>query len=237
MAENWQIADPTAPPELESGDLVVWQFDLAKQPEISCLSPGELQRAARLRQDGDCRRFVATRTALRCLLGGYLGRKPAEIELVETAEGKPVLDGSGRGLHFNLSHSDDVMVVAVTGLGPVGIDVERGQRFAEMDGIIDQICGAEEAVRLRERMDAFPVCWTRKEAFIKALGLGMSFDPRRVEITIAPEDAPRITAIDGDIKAAAAWWLAPLAPHPGYVGAVCLKGVPHRLRRFRFYLS
>jgi 4'-phosphopantetheinyl transferase len=229
---DWSLANPTAPPPLDADDLAVWVFSLAESGDDCILSVPERQRAARLHRDR--RRFIAARAGLRRLLGGYLGQAPEEICLGETEAGKPVLADPLPNLHFNLSHSDDVMVIAVTRLGPVGIDVERRERFAEMDGVIDQICAPAEAGRVRAGgVAAFSACWTRKEAFVKALGVGFSFDPRRVEVTAAPDEPARLVAIDGDPAAIAAWWMAGFSPYSAYDCAVCVAAAPERLQLFR----
>jgi 4'-phosphopantetheinyl transferase len=190
----------------------------------SALSPAERARAARFVFDVHRRRFSAARAALRRILAAHLGTTPAAIVFTELAHGKPAV----AGLEFNLSHSDELAVIAVTRDAPLGVDVERVRDVPDALAIAEHYFAPGERAALAaapaaERARAFLRCWTRKEAFIKAIGEGLSHPLQRFEVAL---DAARFIAIDGSEAAAARWSLVALEPAPGYIGALAVPATP-----------
>ena len=152
------------------------------------LPPGERATAARHRHEGVRRRYVAGRALLRTLLGARLAQAPAAISLTAQPHGKPRLSGAGRGVGFNLSHSGDLVAVAVSDGAAVGVDVER---IAQRD--VARLAGRwftpseAAAVRAQRGMAAlvlFHRIWTAKEAWLKARGVGLRRRPGSFEVRI-----------------------------------------------------
>jgi 4'-phosphopantetheinyl transferase len=226
---------------LAVGEVHVWCAALGRSPEeiaelASLLSPDERERAARYRVTGARDEYQVSRALLRVLLGRYLGRAPSGVELRAGPQGKPALAGAAP-LSFNVSHSFGVALFAVRAGGEVGVDVERVRPFENDLGLAERFFCAAESAALRalgdERREAFFHVWTRKEAYLKAGGLGLSGGLERVEVSVPPDDPPRVLRIEGDERRAQRWSLRALLPLPGYVGALALVGHDYRLRCWR----
>jgi 4'-phosphopantetheinyl transferase len=208
--------------ELGDGDLHVWRIDVrVPSPDAaSLLSPDETARAQRFVFERDRRSFVSTRAAVRELLASYLGMGPREVRFSYAPKGKPEVPG----LAFNASHAGDLALVAVTPSGSVGVDVERVRVADDLAALARRFFGETENRALAALSgDAFVAgfysCWTRKEAFVKALGEGLSFELDRAEVSVHPEPA-RLRSVDGDAEAAAGWTMADVDAGPGYAGCV-----------------
>jgi 4'-phosphopantetheinyl transferase len=202
------------------------------------LSPDERVRAGRFRFERDRRRFVTRRGLLRRLLNGYVGIDPSRLQLGYGAAGKPVLAQiSGRSkLRFNLSHSGGLALYAFTLAREVGIDLERTRPVSEAETIAGRFFSTGERKLLRglprtQQQEAFLNCWTRKEACLKATGVGFGLPPERIEVSLAPGQPARLLSIDGDPQEAARWCLQNLTPAPGYVAALVVEGHGWRLAR------
>lgn len=232
LAINWPVSP--AEPHLEPQAVHVWAapLDLATE-QIgdleSLLSPDELERAGKFRFPHLRNRYVAARGSLRVLLGRYLRCEPAALEFSYSSRGKPALKGQGVDqLHFNLAHSHDLALIAVTRAAPVGVDVERIRPMRDADRIAERFFSAREAEAFRnvpaaEQDAAFFALWTRKEAWLKATGDGISESLSKFEVTFLPADEPRVLAIAGDTAAGAAWSLRALNPVSGFVGALAVQ--------------
>jgi len=175
------------------------------------LSQAERGRAARFRLDRERRRFTVARARLRELLAERLDVPPESIEFVYGREGKPALAErfARSGWRFNLSHCGELAVFAFSRAGEVGVDVEAVQAIAEADAIAARVFSRREheayrAVAPTERPLAFFRCWTRKEAFVKALGGGLSMPLAEVDVAHAPPG----------------WRLHSFSPLPGFIGAL-----------------
>lgn len=188
----------------------------------------ERERAARFRLALHRRRFVAARGALRRILGGYLGMPPAELHFTYGPHGKPALPAHPE-LSFNLSHSEDLALLAVTCGPPVGVDVERLRRLDNLEGLARRVLSGRERRRLaalppEQRQAAFHRAWTRKEAYLKARGEGIFRGLERVEVTFEPGAPPRLVAAADDPLTTAFWTLCSLEPAPGFIAAVAVAG-------------
>jgi 4'-phosphopantetheinyl transferase len=218
-----------------------WRLDLRCSDATlallaSALSLDERQRAARFISPRDRRRFVATRASLRVLLGHYCGERPRAIRLAYSEYGKPYLASGSTvpRVGFNVSHAADVALIALTADSALGVDVEEVRPIADLLAIASRFFTSAEVetittVSSEERDLAFFLCWTRKEAFSKALGDGLTFELDRYRVACRPGAEARILEIDGSTAAAAAWSLYDLRPAPGYVGAVAMHGMPRTL--------
>jgi 4'-phosphopantetheinyl transferase len=187
------------------------------------LSHTEQQRAQRYRAERDRRRFIAARAHLRQLLAERLGVGPEAVELVYGRNGKPGLAFSD--WRFNVSHCDDVAVFAFTRGHDLGIDIEAVRAVPEGERIAARFFSSAEnavyrALEPHEKAQAFFNCWTRKEAFVKALGDGLSMPLDRFDVTLAPGEPARLLRF-GDLPGEdAGWRLESFSPLPGFVAAV-----------------
>ena len=191
----------------------------------------ERERAARFRSVVEARRAVASRGLLRELLGRILHLPPRDIEIQATARGKPELLGGeeGQRLHFNVTHSGALALFAFTRAGPVGVDVEAVVPGRDLDALASRYFSRREIEALRaldprERTVGFFRAWTRKEAVVKATGEGLDCDLSSFDVTLEPEEPARILAWRSRARSVRGWTLHHLAPAPGYVGAVAVRG-------------
>ena len=204
----------------------VWTIPLdGPSPTLDVLSAAERERAARFVFDRDRRRYIAAHVAMRRILGTVLGRAPHLLAFTEGPHGKPALMDAPR-VHFNLSHSDELAVLAVSPHAEVGVDLEAATPMTDADAVAEAHFSPAELAAWRqlpapERLPGFYRLWTRKEAFIKAVGTGLSYPLERFTVDIDAEHA-RVLEIDGDAERAAAWSVAPLALETPYVGAVAM---------------
>ncbi len=222
-----------ANPPLPLNEVHIWHVWL-HQPEAalaayqSTLSLDELARAERFYFDRDRRRYIVARGQLRQLLAGYLDMTPAEIHFRYAAQGKPALAGDA-DVQFNVSHAQDVALIGFCRGAALGVDVEWIRPLSDMDAVAHRSFSAiEYADYLTMPPDRKPICffncWTRKEAFIKAVGEGLSYPLRAFAVTLLPGQPVRFRQIKGDTAAAAEWTLQSFQPAAGYVGALALKG-------------
>jgi 4'-phosphopantetheinyl transferase len=155
---------------------------------FSVLDGSEKQRAARISNQKAMQEFVRSRAALRQLLSAQTGMPAFAVEFGSGRNGKPVLQGHD-GVHFNLSHSGDMVFVAVAPTD-VGIDIERIDRAIDLWGVAESVFSGSEIEMLRntppsDRHDAFFSLWTRKEAYLKATGLGFSASLQQISVAAA----------------------------------------------------
>lgn len=186
----------SSPPELGRGEVHLWHLNLAKAVSIDTLqvlAPDECARAHRFVFDRDRNRYIQGRFALRTLLGRYLDLDPASLTLTQNAHGKPMLDRVHE-LGFNLSHSGDMGLVAVSRAESVGVDLEETCAKRDMRQLAISLFSPEEKASIDSLADdaltvPFLTCWTRKEACLKALGVGLTVEPSGVHAGI---DAARL---------------------------------------------
>lgn len=224
---------------IDSSDFASFRGDL-----LEVLQTEERQRAARFRFPSDRDRFVRSRAMLRVLLGRYLHRRPSEIRLGYSIHGKPFLDGASTAgsLEFNLSHSGGVVLLAVTARRRVGVDVERVSSDRASEKIAARFFSPEEQAVLSRvepdrRSAAFFACWTRKEAYVKARGEGLSLPLGSFSVSLAPgEPAALVSSSLGEYELSR-WQIRDVGLGPGYRGAVAVEGAGWRLRQWRFPLS
>ncbi|HEX4817136.1 MAG TPA: 4'-phosphopantetheinyl transferase superfamily protein [Nonomuraea sp.] len=208
----------------------------------STLSERELERAARFRREPDLRRFLTGSWLLRTVAAAQLGISPGEVEVDRSCpdctryHGKPHIVAAGPPLHVSVSHSGDRVVVALTGEGPLGVDVE-----AVPSEPVDDLarCAltrderlALEALPREERYEAFTKVWVRKEAALKATGHGLRVSPSTVEVS-SPAADPKLLSWPLDIAPDRVRF-EPLHPGHGYVAAVAVLDAdrPVRVREY-----
>ena len=190
------------------------------------LSDEERQRARRFAFDRDRQRFIIARGLLRELLAARLGVRPEAVGLEYGVYGKPVLAPrfAASGLRFNVSHCDDVAVYAFSSAGDIGVDVEAVRPMPDADDLAARFfSGRENAAYLaldpRERALGFFQCWTRKEAFIKALGHGMYHPLDRFDVSLAPGEPAELLRVERSPGDRRLWGMMGFFPAPGFVAA------------------
>jgi 4'-phosphopantetheinyl transferase len=218
----------------------IWTFpnhapsDVAKVFE-RYLAADELQRAGRFRFEDLRASFIAVHGALRCVLGRYLGVPPGSIGFTYGPKGKPAL--AGGSLEFNLSHSGKLAAMAVTSGGAVGVDVEEMRPLDDLELVAQRFFCPEEAAEVlslpkAEQTAAFYRCWTRKEAYVKAIGSGLSVPLDAFQVSVVPGEPAHLIHIEEDRAAARAWMLHDLDLAPGYAAALAYRGDPKPLSFF-----
>jgi 4'-phosphopantetheinyl transferase len=201
----------------------------------SLLDDEELARAHRFRLEHLTRDFVIRRCALRILLGAYLNEQPEAIRYRAGFNGKPELE-QACDLQFNTSGSHHLAAFAFTRGCELGVDVEHVRQFHDLDGLVKRFFASSESSELfslseDDRETAFFLCWTRKEAFVKAHGNGLSTPLDSFEVTLRPDKPARFLSIGGDQAAANEWSLEDLNPMPGYAGALAYRDSSRPLLR------
>lgn len=237
---NWPA--PPALLSLDACEIHVWAATLTQSTEhISLcqqmLAPDELDRASRFHFDCDRKRFITGRGLLRSILGHYLGREPHKLQFEYGARGKPVLAGYAGDvpLHFNLAHSDDLMLLALMRRCAVGIDVERLRVLDEAEDMAERFFSARESNGLRalpntKKPAAFFNLWTRKEAWLKATGEGISESLNQVEVSFLADEPAQLISLFGDTQAGQKWHLCELNPAAGFVAALAVAGPDMRVK-------
>jgi 4'-phosphopantetheinyl transferase len=202
----------------------------------SVLSSDEIDRAARFRLEHARRLYIATRLALRFLLARYLGEAPHAIRFRYGSKGKPEL-AAPAGIHFNVSHSGGLALLAFSWDGEIGVDVEQIHPLEDMLDIAARFFSAEEAADLMslpasERVDAFFRCWTRKEAYVKAVGDGLFMPLDSFRVTLRRGEPAEFIHFRNNTAAARRWTLMNLDLGTGYIAALAYS---HRSRPVRLF--
>jgi 4'-phosphopantetheinyl transferase len=202
------------------------------------LAPEEVVRANCFRAQRVRDRWIVGRGLLRELLGQYIGCEPASIQLAYGTYGKPVLapnSGDAR-LRFNVSHTEGLVLFGLARDHDLGVDVETIRPLKDLDLIAEQFFSLQERAALRslrtdQQLAGFFNCWTRKEAYVKAVGLGLSHSLDSFDVELTPGRPSRLLAIDGDSAKAVSWSLTALQAPPGFAAALAVPGQIHRFKR------
>lgn len=225
----------TAPPT--PGTVHVWQFDLDAEAPPDVLTADEHARAARFHFERDARRWRTGRSLLRRTLGGYLSVPPETLEFETGPFGKPSLNNSR--LRFNASHSGAVLLLAFGWDQEVGVDVERLRDDFVPEELAVQVFSPREQAALREvpaesRHAAFLSLWTAKEAYVKALGTGLSFP--LTQLTLSPICGSDHYAAENSAQADARAQISVrrLPPLPGYAASLAAEGAATEVLLFGF---
>lgn len=222
---------------LPAGAVHLWQLALPApcarvRRATALLAPDERRRALTFHFARDRLRFIAVRATLRLLLARHLALPPRQITLSAGAHGKPAIaerGPEGTRLCFNVSHTDGLALFALAWERELGVDVERVRPMPALDQIAARFFAPAERAALAalppdDQLAGFFACWTRKEAYLKAHGAGLSLALDRFTVSLAPHEPARLlTALD-DPDAPARWRLAALALPVGYCGALVAAG-------------
>lgn len=233
---------PPEPLILGSDEVHVWRAFLGLT--ASCvrslqhtLSPDEQARAERFYFERDRERFIVARAVLRDILARYLKKKPGQLRFCYNPHGKPALAGQyGReALCFNVSHADGVALYAVTRVRELGVDLEHIRPDLADEQIARRFFSARELAELcalpaHLKPEAFFTCWTRKEAYVKAKGEGLSIPLDQFDVSLAKEEPAALLRTAWDPQEASRWSLQELTPGADYVAALAVEGHHWRLK-------
>jgi 4'-phosphopantetheinyl transferase len=232
---------------LANRDVQIWQLSLDQSPATvnqlrQLLSADEEERARRFHFEVDRQHFIVGRGCLRIILSRYLKIRPEEIEFTYTDYGKPQIAASGtprQPLNFNLAHSRGVALYAFTLLGEIGVDIEYIRPEFPDEEIARRFFSASEVARLGDlpvetRPQAFFNCWTRKEAFIKAKGVGLSLPLDQFDVTLDPAEPAALLRTRWNENEAAYWSLRAIETTRGYAAAVAVRAHDWQLSFRRF---
>ncbi len=237
---------PITPLTLADGEVHVWlaKLDLPQQRVqelLHTLSEDERHRAAGFRFAQDRARFIVARGALRTMLGHYLGEEPKQLCFEYNAHGKPSLAGQAghTSLRFNVSHSHEIGLCGVTRKQEIGIDVERIKPELVDEQIAERFFSPGELKTLRRlpkaaQPAAFFNCWTRKEAYLKARGTGLSLPLDQFDVSIAPGEPAALLCTQDDPQEALRWSIKELPLGPEYAAAIALEGDSWQLKYWRW---
>jgi 4'-phosphopantetheinyl transferase len=230
---------------LSQGEMHLWVVPLVISAEESSyfksiLSLDEQLRAGRFRKTRDAQRYVAARGSLRSLLGAYLAIEPDRLQFAYDAFGKPRLAGEETltSIRFSVSHSDDLALFGFARGHKNGVDVERIRPDIDVEDLAARYFSPNEFKKLRslpadQQRKAFYCGWTRKEAYLKGRGEGLSVPLERVEVSLTPGEPAKILKASGDRRVSRRWIVQHLSPAPGYIGAAAVEGRDIAFRCFR----
>ncbi|MFN2491845.1 MAG: 4'-phosphopantetheinyl transferase superfamily protein [Pyrinomonadaceae bacterium] len=222
-------------------DVHVWHasLDVRLSKNLApVLSEDELTRAHRFDFAKDRHHYIAARGILRKLLAAYLGSDAAELKFSYADKGKPFLNAvSRRTVNFNLAHSHGRAVYAFSSGRELGVDIEFLREDLAEEKIAERFFSPSEVTVLREvpkelRNQAFFNCWTRKEAYIKARGEGLSMPLDEFDVSLTPGEPAALLKNHKDERELLRWSMQSLPIAPGYVAALVVEGHNWRLKRY-----
>lgn len=235
---QWQT--PRLFPTLQKKQLHIWRtkLDCSNNPItnfLTLLDRDEQIRAQQFRFEKDRQSFIISHGVLRQILSKYLNIMPEQLNYSYLEFGKPYLKNYSH-LQFNLSHSHNIALIAVILDSAVGIDIEYMQRKVDADAIAERFFSKREYAILQslngdEKIQAFFNAWTRKEAFLKAHGQGLSYSLENIEVSLQVNQPAKFLAIHDATENIADWCLHAISM-PNYVAAVAIKGHTEKIELF-----
>jgi 4'-phosphopantetheinyl transferase len=244
VSESARWIRPTGRRLLAEGEVHVWRITLDQPGSVTrrlhrLLSDDERVRASEYAFARDGERFTVLRSALRTILCGYTGIESTDIPLAYGPRGKPLI-GPRKGLapiHFNVSHSAGLGLVAVARGHRVGVDLEAVRASFEWMPIAERFFSAREresisSLPASDQADAFSVLWTRKEACLKAAGLGLAGGLEQVEVSTDPHESPMLLRAPIEMLPLSRWELIDLEPGEGFRGCLVVEGSRVRQRQW-----
>ena len=217
------------------GHIHLWQValaDMTLDDVPALLTDGERKRADRFAFPHLTRRWLGGRMALRQVLGRYLQTHPQRIAFGSGVRGKPFVieaGGAPSALEFNMSDAGDYVMIALATRQALGVDIEAIRAIEEADDIVERNFSTLERDSYRRlpphrKRTAFFTAWTRKEAYTKAVGLGLYLPLDSFSVVLDPEEPARLIEVDGSPAKAEEWTLRDIAAPPGHLGALVVKG-------------
>ena len=246
MAFNTLWQHPPTKLRLSKDDIHVWCASLDQQTRTlqqfeQTLSKNELGRAKRFYFDKDRESFIVRHGILRIVLSYYLGIMPGQLEFFYGLHGKPYLAKrfGGDTFRFNMAHSHKLALYAFSRCREIGIDTEYIKTISDDAHIAKRFFSACENAKFselpaRQKKEAFFNCWTRKEAFIKATGDGLSLPLNQFDVSLTPGEQVRLLGVKDKPEEVSRWSLAALIPAPDYVAALAVEGNDWHLGCWKF---
>jgi 4'-phosphopantetheinyl transferase len=232
--------------EITEDEAQVWRASLDQDAKVianlaALLSQDERQRAVRYHRPVDRDRFIVGRGILRMVLSAYLALAPGQLQFTYNEYGKPAVsdDQNDRALNFNLSHSAGLALYAFTRGRVVGIDIEYiREDFATLD-IAEHFFSKDEVRSLKAapaclRAEAFFNCWSRKESYIKAIGMGVSYPLDGFTVSLAPDVAPALLKVDADEREPTRWQMYEIKAGEGYAASLIVEKPPIALKQWQW---
>lgn len=219
------------PPVLADAEIHIWRSQLdCDQAQLrqfdAILAPNERERANRFHFETDRNHFTAARGILRELVGGYANLLPAQVEFDYEAKGKPAFRSGPHDppIQFNVSHSGGLALFAFSGGRHLGVDIELVREDRAGDAIAERYFSPHEVEELHalppsQRTEGFFLCWTLKEAYIKARGEGLHIPLDSFCVSFTPGQPERLQSVDSS-----RWSVRSFRPARKYVGAVVAEG-------------
>ena len=229
----WQFSQ--SQPTLEEGQVHIWRASLDLPTVVidqlaTFLSPDEIERANKFRFAQHKRRFIAARGILRELLSNYLQISPNDLKFKYGDRGKPELTGCKQDtpLKFNLSHSGEYVLYGFTYHHSIGVDLEHIREMPDAVKIAQRFFSDREyrlinSVEDTQKSAVFFKLWTAKEAYLKAIGIGLSGSLANVDITFDCVQSPRLLAISGSKTAVTSWSIYSCIPATSYIATIAVK--------------
>jgi len=227
------IGEPRAP-SLASAEIHVWEIpllvsELAFAHCANLLSSEEHTRASRFHFEKDARRFTVARGCVRSILAGYALLPASDLRFIYAQHGKPSLAQAAIDIRFSVSHSGDMALLGVALEREVGVDIEAVREDIETDKLAERFFSVHERESLRllpleQRVPSFFRCWSCKEAFLKAQGVGLSRPLGSFDVDTNPGQAARLLSTRPDPSEAARWSLYKVETAPGYAAAAAVEG-------------
>lgn len=220
---------PRAAPTLGDAEVHVWRAPVDRERAMALthvLTDAERASVGRFHFESDRSSSTVTRGALRTLCGRYLDKAPGAVSFEVAARGKPSIAGTSGSLalHFNVSHSGALALLAFTRADELGVDVEQKRALDDLTAIAEGVFSERELAFVRgltnpdDAHEAFFRCWTRKEAFIKATGEGLACPLQGFDVTLAAGEPARLLHVDG--RDASRWSMHDVPIDAGYAAAL-----------------
>jgi 4'-phosphopantetheinyl transferase len=239
--------DPGSLASLPFGDhdVHIWRASLRQPADViqtlqDTLSSDELERAARFHFSKDRDAFIVARGILRGLLAKYAGAEARELRFGYESAGKPYLvERFANKVSFNVSHSYNMALYAISRHSAVGVDIEYIRPITDLEQVAANTFSPNENDQLRSlpgdlTLEGFFNCWTRKEAFVKALGSGFSYPLQNFDVSLKPGQPARLLSLGGGEIETARWSMSALQPCAGYAAAVVVEGINFSISHYEW---
>ena len=226
MKINWEKPDY----QFDNKSVSLWLVNIEEHSSsianfMVLLDDEEKRRAERFKFAKDRNCYIISHGALRILLGGCLGRAPGKIKFEINQYGKPTLAEKKQPLYFNLSHSGARALIAINKNHPVGVDIECMQKKNSMEDIVKRFFSKHEYEEYKQlpeeqKLLGFYNGWTRKEAFVKTIGQGISYSLKKFTVNLTPGDLAKVLSVGDDVVDVTRWKLYGFVPEKNYCAAV-----------------
>ncbi len=244
MHTDWQ--DSNAPTDIPTDEIHLWwtNFNVSEEDlDIlrGYLTASERDRWMNFRFSLKRNQYEISRAVLRCVLSRYLDQDPASIQISTTHQGKPYLV-KDTGLYFNLAHAADHAVIAVGHVKKLGVDLEEVNQDRNVENLARRVFSQLEleeylSLPVEKRTAGFFNGWTRKEAYLKAMGVGIGASLREFAVSLAPEKPPKLIWVKGQPVEPQCWSIQHLERHPGMIGALAVRQIDIQWKEFDFKVS